>query len=217
MGTAGSRQPAAGSSPGTAPVPDATDLNMLRDLGYFGSPPLDSWGTLVVDIVDENGLADERAMVVGVDCPGFRGPWFAGHEGRLPVGPCTVRAWRRDGALFARSEPVTVEVGPTDPAYVLLELASARTGGIGVRFMPDEAGMRVVEVVPDSPAEEAGLSAGDLVLDVDGQPTADMNVETFVSLMTGAEGSDVTFTVGWTGDTGLVEETVTVARRFLDG
>ena len=112
---------------------------------------------------------------------------------------------------------VTVEIGPTDPAYALLELSSVRTGGIGVRFMPDAAGMRVLEVVPDSPADRAGLGPGDLVVDVSGQPTAGMESEAFVELMTGEEGTDVTFTVGWSGDTGLVEETVTVARRFLDG
>jgi S1-C subfamily serine protease len=33
----------------------------------------------------------------------------------------------------------------------------------------DEAGARIVEVVPDSPAQEAGLEVGDLVLAVDGQ------------------------------------------------
>jgi C-terminal processing protease CtpA/Prc len=175
----------------------------------------EGFGWLEVDVVDEDGWSDERARVVPVDCEGLGGgpPAIYG----VPAGPCTVRAVRKDGALLAHSSPVTAEVRPDDVAYLLLELPRARTGGVGVRFMPDVDGMRVVQVVPDSPAEEAGLAAGDLVIEVDGHATAGMQTADFVDLMTGAEGSDVTFTVGWSGDTGLVEETLTLARRFLDG
>jgi C-terminal processing protease CtpA/Prc len=124
---------------------------------------------------------------------------------------------RKDGALWARSEPVTVEVDDRDTAYALLVLPSTRTGGIGVRFQPEDGAIRVLDVVTGSPADEAGLHPGDLVLDVGGEPTAGMDADTFVERMTGAEGTDVTFTVGWSDDTGMVEETVTVVRRFLDG
>jgi C-terminal processing protease CtpA/Prc len=170
---------------------------------------------IAIDVVDEHGLATADAWVVPVDCDGLQpGP---PRVTRVPLGTCTVRAMRRDGALFARSEPVTVEVTADDVAYVLLELASTRTGGIGVRFLPGENGMRVLDVVEGSPADEAGLHPGDLVIDVGGEPTAGMDADTFVERMTGAEGTDVTFTVGWSDDTGTVEETVTVRRRFLDG
>jgi hypothetical protein len=191
-------------------------ITMMVDAAGWPCGEGEEWGLLVVDVVDEHGLAADGAFVHPVDCPALHMGMPVG-ERRLRAGPCTVQAWRKDGALFTRSVPVTVEISPDDPAYALLELPSARTGGIGVRFMPSEVGMRVMEVVPDSPADQAGLAAGDLVIDVAGHPTAGMDAETFVDLMTGAEGSDVTFTVGWSGDTGLVEETVTVARRFLDG
>jgi membrane-associated protease RseP (regulator of RpoE activity) len=199
------------------PPPDHS-RSPLSELGHLEvDPARDGWGTLVVDVVDEQGFAIDAAVVLTVDCSGGRIWRRPGDTLDVPVGSCTVRAMRRDGALHTFGEPETVEVGSIDPAYVLLELPGARKGGIGVRFMPEEDGMRVMEVVPDSPAADAGLAAGDLVLDVAGQPTAGMETSTFVELMTGAEGSDVTFTVGWSGDTGLVEETLTVARRFLDG
>jgi C-terminal processing protease CtpA/Prc len=171
----------------------------------------------VVDVVDERGLAIDDAFVIPVDCPSVQRWGRAGGVLHVPVGFCTIRAWRRDGVFHTLGQPETFEVGPDDPTYALLELPSARKGGIGVRFMPEADGMRVMEVVPGSAAADAGLEAGDLVLDVAGQPTAGMETATFVELMTGAEGTDVTFTVGWSGDTGLVEETLTVARRFLDG
>ncbi len=201
--------------PAPAPAPADAPVAPRPHLAPFLEEPRD-WGEVVVDVVDEQGLAVESALVV-VDCGAIVRMTRPGGALYVRVGSCTVRAFRRDGVFHTLSEPETVEVGPDDPAYVLLELPSARKGGVGLRFMPEEGGMRVMEVVPGSPADEAGLAAGDVVLDVGGHPTADMNPETFVGLMTGAEGSDVTFTVGWSGDTGLVEETVTVARRFLEG
>jgi hypothetical protein len=193
-------------APARAPEPPPSSIRFAED---------PNGALLTIDVVDEHGRTAEDAWIVPVDCEGL-GPGPP-RVTRIPTGPCTVRAMRRDGALFARSEPVTVEVLDDDTAYVQLELASTRTGGIGVRFAPDDAGVRVLDVVEGSPAEEAGLHEGDLVLDVGGVPTAGMDADTFVEHMTGAEHTDVTFTVGWADDTGMVRETVTVVRQFLDG
>lgn len=40
---------------------------------------------------------------------------------------------------------------------------------LGVRFIMRERGAEILEVVPDSPADKAGLQVGDLILEVDGQ------------------------------------------------
>jgi uncharacterized iron-regulated protein len=45
---------------------------------------------------------------------------------------------------------------------------------LGVRIQPDEGGLRVTEVSPGSPAERAGVQAGDLLVDLDGRPLKDM-------------------------------------------
>ncbi|MCH8274935.1 MAG: PDZ domain-containing protein [Armatimonadetes bacterium] len=48
-----------------------------------------------------------------------------------------------------------------------------RTGqgvGIGIRARADEGGVRIVFVLPDSPADKAGLKAGDLITHKDGEP-----------------------------------------------
>ncbi len=38
---------------------------------------------------------------------------------------------------------------------------------------PDEKGIEVIRVMPDTPAEKAGLKAGDVILEIDGQKVID--------------------------------------------
>jgi hypothetical protein len=175
----------------------------------------DGFGMLVVDVVDEDGRPAEDAMVLPVRCEGFE-PAPPG-EYRVATGPCALRAVRRDGALLARGPITTVSVEGPDPAYIQLVLSGRRTGGIGIRFQPSAEGIRVLEVVPGSPAFAAGLESGDLILAVGGEPVSDMSTDEFVERMTGAEGTDVDFTLGLSSDTGVSEETLSVTRAFLEG
>lgn len=43
---------------------------------------------------------------------------------------------------------------------------------LGVRYTMRPRGAEIVEVIPGSPAEEAGLQAGDLIREVDGRPVS---------------------------------------------
>ncbi len=170
---------------------------------------------VVVDVVDHEGRPTDGAIVYPVDCPGFqrarRGAYVA------EPGSCTLRAFRRDGALFARGPAATVELTPGDIGYLQLELRTERTGGIGVRFQPEPGGMRVVDVVEGTPAWEAGLEAGDLIVAVGDEPVGGLNAEAFVDRMTGPEGTEVDFTISYSTDDGEAEESVRVTRQYLDG
>lgn len=173
-------------------------------------------GWLVIDVVDRAGRPAERGRVVPVDCPGFgydpeRAMFLA------EAGTCELRAFRRDGALFARSQPITVELQEGDTNYAQIELSQARTGGIGIRFSPGDGGMRVMTVVEGTPAWKAGLERGDVVVSVDGVGVDGMSNGTFVEAMTGEEGTEVRFEVLYRdGDDEVVEEVV-VTREYLDG
>lgn len=61
--------------------------------------------------------------------------------------------------------------------------------GLGVELKPDGKTLTVVRVIPGSPAEKAGLAAGDLILRVDGRETAVVGAEPAADLMQGVEGS----------------------------
>jgi membrane-associated protease RseP (regulator of RpoE activity) len=176
-------------------------------------------GRIVVDVVDDEGDPIDEAWVVPLDCPGFisspPGEYLVG------MGPCTLIARRVDGMLIARSTPAMAVVRDGALARVTLVLPRRRTGGIGIRFQPDDGGMRVVEVVPGTPADEAGLAPGDVILAIGDAPVAGMDTDQFVTSMTGEEGTDVEFTVRppdeTERDSGTAEQRVRVTRAYLDG
>lgn len=65
--------------------------------------------------------------------------------------------------------------------------------GIGVTITADEeaGGMRIEDVTPDSPAYEAGIQIGDIVLQVEGQNTIDIGMDGTRNIVRGEEGTTV--------------------------
>lgn len=63
----------------------------------------------------------------------------------------------------------------------------------------------IVTPLPDSPAEKAGLQFGDLILAVDGTPTAGQNLQEIVLLIRGPGGTSVTLTILRPGDPSPVD------------
>jgi predicted metalloprotease with PDZ domain len=62
---------------------------------------------------------------------------------------------------------------------------------LGVIFYDTEKGILIKAVVPDSPAEDAGLRQGDLIVKVNGQNCADGNVKLFKKLVDKARAKGV--------------------------
>ena len=68
--------------------------------------------------------------------------------------------------------------------------------GIGVEITQDDTGvLRVVTPIEDTPADKAGLAAGDLILEVDGALTQDMGLRESVSRIKGEKGTKVKLTI----------------------
>ncbi|HLI28235.1 MAG TPA: S41 family peptidase [Chloroflexota bacterium] len=66
-------------------------------------------------------------------------------------------------------------------------------GGIGARMRGPQP--TVVEVFPDTPAERAGLRPGDVIVAVDGRPTADTRLDEVITWVRGEEGTSVRLSV----------------------
>ncbi|MEC7880672.1 MAG: S41 family peptidase [Chloroflexota bacterium] len=79
--------------------------------------------------------------------------------------------------------------------------------GIGATVGPTKDGARVLIVAPiaGSPAEEAGIKAGDIIFEVDGDDTEGWTVLDAVNRIRGKEGTPVTLKVQRIGEVALIE------------
>lgn len=83
--------------------------------------------------------------------------------------------------------------------------------GIGAEVMKEGEYVRIVSPIAGSPAEEAGLMPNDLIVEVDGESVADLNINEAVALIRGPQGTEVDLLV-LRGDT---EFTVTITRDSI--
>ncbi len=67
--------------------------------------------------------------------------------------------------------------------------------GLGIELKADNGALLIVKVITGSPAERAGIRAGDRITAVDGKATADLSTDQAADLLQGPEGSVVQVTV----------------------
>ena len=86
--------------------------------------------------------------------------------------------------------------------------------GIGLAFELAESAKRITQVIPDTPAEKAGLKPGEIIRTVNGRSIASLSQSATAAVIVGAKGTQVTLTV----QVGKIERTVTLERQFaLEG
>ena len=68
-------------------------------------------------------------------------------------------------------------------------------GGIGVEITSRKDAVTVVAPIPGTPAERAGIIAGDIILAIDGESTADLSVLEVARQMRGKPGSSIKLTL----------------------
>lgn len=108
----------------------------------------------------------------------------------LQRGDCLVRAWTADGALRRPGEPLYFS--PFDPPVSpTFRLDTAQIGGVGLALVGATEGLRVSYVLPGGPGENAGIEAGDVIVEAHGESTAGWSVTHGVETITGTPGTQV--------------------------
>lgn len=94
----------------------------------------------------------------------------------------------------------------------LQELTSGKFSGIGVWLKPVDDELRIVSVLPDTPALEAGLAPDDVIRTIDGVAVEGMPVDEAVARIKGPEGTEVTLEI----DRADEELSFTITRDQID-
>ncbi len=91
-----------------------------------------------------------------------------------------------------------------------------RFGGIGIQVGMDPEANRLKVIAPmvGTPAYEAGVLAGDVIMDIDGHSTEGMNPDKAVEVLTGRPGTSVKLNVLHEGEE--KGETLTMNRAIID-
>ncbi|WP_095587690.1 S41 family peptidase [Actibacterium ureilyticum] len=97
-------------------------------------------------------------------------------------------------------------------------------GGLGIEVTQEEGFVKVVSPIDETPADEAGIEAGDFITHVDGESVLGLTLDDAVELMRGPVGSEIIITVVREGidepfDVTIVRDTIklTAVRSRVEG
>jgi carboxyl-terminal processing protease len=91
----------------------------------------------------------------------------------------------------------------------LQESTQGEFGGLGIEISLENGLVRVIAPMDDTPAMEAGIKAGDLIIKLDDKPIKGMPLNKAVDMMRGKPGTDITLTILRDGEKRPLEITVT--------
>ncbi len=99
-----------------------------------------------------------------------------------------------EGMISSLSDPYSVFMDPDTTKEFMGDLDGS-FGGIGAEVSLTKDQLTIVSPLKGSPAEKAGIKAGDLIMAIDGEDTSDMTLGKAVSLMRGDPKTEVVLTI----------------------
>ena len=129
------------------------------------------------------------------------------------------------GMLDSLGDPYTVFLDPRDKQSLTELISGGNFGGIGIYIGQDSKTLEtvIIEPIVGTPADHAGLKAGDLIESVDGHPTKGMKLDPVMNLIRGKAGTTVHLVIDRPGqsaksDVAVVREEIhvpSVADRMI--
>jgi carboxyl-terminal processing protease len=98
-----------------------------------------------------------------------------------------------DGMFDALGDPYSAYI-PADEMGDLNDLTVGEFGGVGLLISAGDAGVEVVAPIDGHPAYQAGVQPGDVIIEVDSAPAADLTVNEMMQLLRGEPGTEVAVT-----------------------
>ena len=77
----------------------------------------------------------------------------------------------------------------------LQETTSGEFGGLGIEVGRENGYIKVISPIDDTPADRAGIEAGDLIIQINNKPLRELTPEEAANMMRGEPGTEVTVTI----------------------
>ncbi|NIZ15108.1 S41 family peptidase [Phaeobacter sp. HF9A] len=98
------------------------------------------------------------------------------------------------GGMLQSLDPHSSYLSPDDAAKMRVQ-TRGEFGGLGIEVTQEDGFVKVVSPMDGTPADEAGVEAGDFITHVDGESLLGLSLDEAVELMRGPVGSEIIITV----------------------
>jgi len=113
-----------------------------------------------------------------------------------------------DGLVDTYGDPYTVYLPPEDTDSFTQDI-SGEFSGVGMEVGIRDRYVTIIAPLPETPAMNAGLLAGDIITAIDGETTEDLRLDQAVDRIRGPKGTDVVLTIFRAGEPEFFDVTVT--------
>jgi carboxyl-terminal processing protease len=125
--------------------------------------------------------------------------------------------------MLTSLDPHSIYLAPEDAADMRVQ-TRGEFGGLGIEVTQEEGFVKVVSPIDGTPADEAGIEAGDFITHVDGDSILGLALDEAVEMMRGPVGSEIIVTIAREGepepfDVSIIRDTIklTAVRSRSEG